>query len=129
MKTLVYNVVILDTDGCELANHEEHTLTHAKASARMCLTEPDYLAAGVVKVEVRDANGECVWDRFATRQLTDVAAECKRVIERADAADVALDDGNVVDLLADNIPHVSLADLRCALVISGHGSRFPKATA
>lgn len=62
------------------------------------------------------------------RQLVDVAAECKRVIDRAERAGVTIDDGNVIDLLADNIVDVSLADLRAALVCSGHGPRFPRAT-
>lgn len=62
------------------------------------------------------------------RQLMDVAVECRKVIERAERAGVTIDDGNVIDLLADNIVDVSLADLRVALVCSGIGDRFPRAT-
>jgi hypothetical protein len=60
--------------------------------------------------------------------LTEVADKCRRIIERADAAGISLDDGNIVDLLADNIELVSLNDLRDALVVCGHGARFPRAT-
>lgn len=66
--------------------------------------------------------------RSLETRLTDVAADVRAVIDRADAAGITLDDGNVIDLLADNIEHVSLRDLRDALVISGHGARFPRAT-
>lgn len=49
------------------------------------------------------------------------------IIRRADDAGVTLDDGNIIDLLADNIP-ASLADLRAGLISTGYASRFPKAT-
>lgn len=69
-------------------------------------------------------------DHVKAPQLMDVARECKRLIDRVDSTDPGmLDDGNVIDFLADNVtPAVSLIDLRCALVVSGHGQRFPKAT-
>jgi len=61
--------------------------------------------------------------------LGDIAAEARKIIARAEAAGVVIDDGNVVDLLADNIsPRVSLADIRCALVVAGLGGRFPRST-
>lgn len=60
--------------------------------------------------------------------LMDIAKRIQIIIDRADAAGVVVDDGNVIDLLADNIAIVPIEDLRAALVCSGHGSRFPKAT-
>jgi len=62
------------------------------------------------------------------RQLMDVARECAAIIRRAEADGVVIDDGNVIDLLADNLTRVSLADLRSALAVSGLGARFPRAT-
>jgi len=63
-----------------------------------------------------------------TTQLTALATACRRVIARADAAGIAVTDGNVVDLCADNIEHVSLNDIRDALVVAGLAARFPRAT-
>lgn len=62
------------------------------------------------------------------RQLMDIAIEVKIIIDRADKAGIHLDDGNVIDLLADNLTEEPLSTLRDALVVSGHGARFPKAT-
>lgn len=59
-------------------------------------------------------------------QLTDIAEQCKDVILAAESAGLTIDDGNVVDLCADNIP-ASLSDIRSALVVAGLGSRFPRA--
>lgn len=60
--------------------------------------------------------------------LTDIASRARRIIEAAETAGVAIDDGNVVDLIADNISDVSLSDIRCALVVAGLAPRFPRAT-
>lgn len=61
--------------------------------------------------------------------LAEVANLCRNLVEGADAAGVELDDGNVVDLCADNLPQaVTLSDIRCALVVAGLAPRFPKAT-
>lgn len=59
--------------------------------------------------------------------LEDLATRCRQVIARAEGAGVVIDDGNVVDLCADNIP-ASLADIRSALVVAGLAARFPRAT-
>lgn len=61
--------------------------------------------------------------------IMQVADICRGLIGKADAAGVDLDDGNVVDLCADNLPgRIPLSDIRCALVVGGFSSRFPKAT-
>jgi hypothetical protein len=57
-------------------------------------------------------------------RFDDVAA----IIGRALRDGIALDDGNVIDLLADNI-EAPLDDLRAALARSAFASRFPKACA
>jgi hypothetical protein len=51
----------------------------------------------------------------------------REIITKADVAGVALDDGNIIDLLADNIETGSLDDLRASLLMAGYGARFPKA--
>lgn len=53
--------------------------------------------------------------------------ECGHVITRALAAGVALDDGNVIDLLADNLPSFRLPELRAALAASSYAGRWPSA--
>ncbi|RIL03112.1 MAG: hypothetical protein DCC71_15385 [Proteobacteria bacterium] len=53
----------------------------------------------------------------------------REIVAAAEADGVALDDGNVVDLLADQMPRVPLAELRAALVDAGLAPRFPKAVA
>ena len=55
------------------------------------------------------------------------AARCRQLILEAEDCDLIIDEGNVIDLLADNITDVSLLHLRLALGASGLGSRFPKA--
>lgn len=61
------------------------------------------------------------------KPLIQIATEVRRIIERADSADIALDDGNIIDLLADNLESEPLDTLRDALVVAGMGSRFPHA--
>jgi hypothetical protein len=53
--------------------------------------------------------------------------ECGRIIARAVAAGVSLDAGNVIDLLADNLPSFTLAQLRAALADSQYAGRWPAA--
>jgi hypothetical protein len=62
------------------------------------------------------------------RTLIEIARECEAVIDRAEAAGVTIDDGNVIDLLADNLEREPLRTLQDALVITRHGARFPRAT-
>lgn len=59
--------------------------------------------------------------------LIDIAKEARVIIDRARAAGVTVDDGNVVDLLADNMPSVPLDTFRYALAIAGAGNHFPRA--
>lgn len=60
-------------------------------------------------------------------QLIDLAKDCAAVITSAESDGLVIDDGNVVDLCADNLP-ASLSDIRSALVVAGLAHRFPKAT-
>ena len=57
-------------------------------------------------------------------RLIEIATHCREIIVQAEDDGLVIDDGNVIDLLADNITTCSLFDLRCALAISGFGSRF-----
>lgn len=57
-------VVSLDADGCELGNVASDSLKDAKRQAKLRATSQEDINAGVVKVEVRDHNGECVADYF-----------------------------------------------------------------
>lgn len=51
------------------------------------------------------------------------------VIHKAERDGVVIDDGNVVDLIADNITNfATLNEIRAALVRAGLASRFPRAT-
>lgn len=62
-------------------------------------------------------------------QLTEIAARCRSVVEGAERAGLVIDDSNVVDLCADNLPdNISLTDIRRALVVAGLASKFPLAT-
>lgn len=51
----------------------------------------------------------------------------RAIIAKAEAAGLTIDDGNVVDLIADNLP-ITLKEIRELLVIEGFAKRFPKAT-
>lgn len=55
------------------------------------------------------------------RLLIDVANECRAIVLRAESALGPLPKATYLDLVADNIPDVSLSDLRSALVIAGVG--------
>lgn len=61
------------------------------------------------------------------RPLADLDDFCRQTIEAAEAAGLVIDDGNVVDLIADNC-NASLRDIREALVYAGFAQRFPQAT-
>jgi hypothetical protein len=61
-------------------------------------------------------------------QLTDIAAYARTLIDAATRDGLSIDDGNVIDLLADNIPRVPLDTFRHALVVAGYSARFPRAT-
>lgn len=52
--------------------------------------------------------------------LMDVASECRRIVLAA-VSDLGPDlaGGSVLDLCADNIERVSLADLQCAIICAG----------
>ena len=54
------------------------------------------------------------------RPLIDIAAECRLIVLRA-VADIGpdLQGCSALDLVADQIPHASLSDLKAALVIAG----------
>lgn len=71
--------------------------------------------------------GGCEVPRVTAPSLLGLAAECRRMIERADSEGEDIDDGNVVDFIADHVP-VSLARIRAALVAAGYARRFPQAT-
>ena len=58
----------------------------------------------------------------------DRAKQVQAVIEHANTAGVRIDDGNVVDLLADNIPDATLTEIRQWLVMAGYRNVFPLAT-
>lgn len=60
-------------------------------------------------------------------QLTTVAEHVTHIIRRAEAAGVVIDDGNVIDLLADNIM-LPLETIRQALAVSAVARRFSQAT-
>lgn len=53
--------------------------------------------------------------------------EVSYTISRAIEAGVAIDSGNVIDLLADNFPTKTLPELRRALALSMHSGRWPDA--
>ncbi len=62
------------------------------------------------------------------QSLNYIAARCINLIKRAENDGIVIDDGNVVDLIADNLTTVPLSDIRAALVVAGLAARFPKAT-
>lgn len=53
--------------------------------------------------------------------------QVNQIIGKAIGARVVVDAGNVVDLLADNLPRVPLDTLRAALAASRYGGRWPTA--
>lgn len=61
------------------------------------------------------------------RPLLELARKARTIIMRAEKAGVEVTDGNVVDLIADNLPREALANIRAALVVAGYLERFPNA--
>jgi hypothetical protein len=61
-------------------------------------------------------------------QLTTIAEQCRAIIKSAESAGLQIDDGNVLDLCADNLPRLPLDTIRDALVVAGLAARFPNAT-
>lgn len=59
--------------------------------------------------------------------IEELATKAKKIILKAENAGIVVDDGNVVDLIADNT-YETLIDIRTALVVAGLAPRFPKAT-
>jgi len=59
--------------------------------------------------------------KLAPTQLMDVARECRRIVLNAERELGKLPRASYLDLVADNIPDVSLDDLRSALVVAGVG--------
>ncbi len=60
--------------------------------------------------------------------LVALAKEIRNVIKKAENDGLVIDDGNVVDVVADNVPGESLYAIREALRLSDYERRFPKAT-
>jgi hypothetical protein len=63
-------------------------------------------------------------------KIASLAARSRDLIAAARREGLAIDDGNVVDLIADNVTsNVTLAEIRMALVAAGFTAEFPRATA
>ena len=66
-----YQVILLDQDGCHISVDEADSLKAAKIKARYLFSE-DYARQaettharlGTYKVEIRNADGICLWDDF-----------------------------------------------------------------
>jgi uncharacterized protein with von Willebrand factor type A (vWA) domain len=56
-----------------------------------------------------------------------LARKAAKIVVDAEDAGIEIDDSNVIDLLADNLPG-TLDELRAALRAGGMSSRFPKAS-
>ena len=59
-----YVVVSLDADGCELGTVASDNLKDAKRQAKLRIGCDEDIAAGMVKIEVRNDRGECLADYF-----------------------------------------------------------------
>ena len=64
LETGELEVVSLDADGYELGTVASDTLKDAKRQAKLRVACQEDINAGMVKVEIRDHNGECVADYF-----------------------------------------------------------------
>lgn len=60
-----YTVTLFDADGCTIYSDEVNTLSQARTRSREYITDSEVMDAH--KVEVRDANDECVFDMFANQ--------------------------------------------------------------
>lgn len=58
--------------------------------------------------------------------LVQIAEHARNLIAAAERDGVVIDDGNVVDLIADHVD-ASLTDIRTALVVAGFSARFSRA--
>jgi hypothetical protein len=59
-------------------------------------------------------------------QLASIAKVIKAVIRNAEQSGLRVDDGNVTQLLADNLPKdICYIDIGSALVVAGFSKRFP----
>lgn len=68
----------------------------------------------MIGLEVGDMN-------YDPMDLISVAKECRRIVLSAESELGPLPKASYLDLVADNITDVSLADLKSALVIAGVG--------
>ena len=64
LETGEYEVVSLDADGYELGRMTSDTLKDAKYHAKLRIVEEEVIAAGMVKIEIRNDKGECLADFF-----------------------------------------------------------------
>lgn len=79
----------------------------------------------LVRMYDSEPSGRAADTSFTLAQAAELA---KQVIAAARADGVAIDDGNVIDLLADNIvPPYPLATLRQLLIVGGMANEFPRA--
>lgn len=62
--------------------------------------------------------------RHTAPSMIELARRCETIINGALADGIRLDDGNVVDLLADNIEGEPIARLKDALGVSIYGTRY-----
>lgn len=58
---------------------------------------------------------------MSTRLLVDIAKDCRRIVQAAERDLGPLPKATYLDLVADNLPDVSLEDLKAALVVAGVG--------
>jgi hypothetical protein len=65
MSRAPYTVTLLDADAATIYVDDVDTLAQACTRAREYITDPEVLDAH--KVEVRDADGECMFDLFANQ--------------------------------------------------------------
>jgi len=88
--------------------HAEFLLTHGLAAGDVSIV--DY---------VMGAKSDA-----APMPTTEIAKFAAALIEGADKAGLTIDNGNVIDLLADNITAPDLRTLRAALSLTGYAERF-----
>lgn len=73
-----YLVIVLDREGFTMSESEVETLKEAKARAKYKLTddwarscESTHENLGTHKVEIRNQDDECVWDKFYEKESDD----------------------------------------------------------
>jgi len=84
-----YLVVLLDDEGGAISDYYTNTLTDAKQFAAHMLSEhyaraseTTHAAWDTHKVEIRDSNDECVWDRFYERPLPSRKLNSKKQLKQ-----------------------------------------------